>query len=138
VTHNQNLINFTLSQVSQIAFIAEFTLKCAGGGEQTFPLFAEVAGKIAPVVRIGENNYQVSWSEDVKKARSGNHEIRLYDEAGYAAVRRSSDSVAPLTKFSVYYSGAYNGAFINSEFLAIAASFVTVYVALTTRSKLVN
>jgi translocon-associated protein subunit delta len=138
------LILFIL-QVSQIAYIAEFTLKCANAGEQNFPLFAEVAGKVlAPVVRIGENNYQISWSEEIKKATSGNHEIRLYDEEGYGAVRKaqrsgeSTKSVKPLTVFSVRHPGAYTGAFINSEFLAAGAALITTYVAFTTRSKLVN
>jgi translocon-associated protein subunit delta len=44
--------------VSQIAYVAEFSLKCAGA--ENIPLFAEVEGKLSPAVRTGDNKYQVS------------------------------------------------------------------------------
>lgn len=31
---------------------------------------------------------QVSWIEDVSAAASGDHPIKLYDEQGYAALRK--------------------------------------------------
>lgn len=46
--------------VSQIAFIAEFTLKCANKASETTPLFAEVDGRLSPVSRIGTDKFQVS------------------------------------------------------------------------------
>lgn len=42
--------------VSQIAFIAEFSLKCAAS---TKPLFAEVNGRLSPVVRVSDTEFQV-------------------------------------------------------------------------------
>ena len=43
--------------VSQVAYIAEFSLKCADGA--AIPLFAEYAGRVSPVAKIGDNKYQV-------------------------------------------------------------------------------
>lgn len=54
--------SFTTSDgtiVSQVAYIAEFTLKCGDGG--SIPLFAEYAGRVSPVAKIGENKYQVGF-----------------------------------------------------------------------------
>lgn len=45
--------------VSQIAFISEFKLECSNTGAETLPLFAEIDGKIMPVARIDQNNFQV-------------------------------------------------------------------------------
>jgi translocon-associated protein subunit delta len=45
--------------VSQIAFVAEFSLNCPNNVDSV--QYAEVAGKISPIVRIGDK-YQVSDS----------------------------------------------------------------------------
>lgn len=34
------------------------------------------------------NSYVVSWLEETKKAPRGNFEIKVYDDEGYAAVRK--------------------------------------------------
>ncbi|XP_063703333.1 translocon-associated protein subunit delta [Culicoides brevitarsis] len=129
--------------VSQIAFIAEFTLKCSNNAEKV-ALFAEVDGKISPVSRVGDNQYQISWSEDLKKASSGDHQVNLYDEEGYAAYRKaqrsgeSTANVKPLTKLSVYHPGTYKGAWIKSELLATILISGAAYLAFSTRNKLIN
>lgn len=46
--------------VTNIAFIAEFSLKCTPSVPQSIPLYAEIDGKVMPTARIGENKYQVS------------------------------------------------------------------------------
>ncbi|XP_053668966.1 translocon-associated protein subunit delta [Anopheles marshallii] len=128
--------------VSQIGFVTEFTLKCSNAGAEKLPLFAEVLGKLAPVVRIGDNKYQVSWNEEIKKASSGSYAVRLFDEESYAAVRKAQragediQSVKPLTTVTVNFSGAYKGPWVNSEILATVMVFFVAYVAFTTRSKL--
>lgn len=48
-------------KVSQIGFIAEFSLDCAEGDASGFPLFAEINGRLTPVVRIKDNRFQVSF-----------------------------------------------------------------------------
>lgn len=44
--------------VSQVAYIAEFELKCQDGAAGA--LFAEYAGRLSPVAKVGLNKYQVS------------------------------------------------------------------------------
>ncbi|XP_058453277.1 translocon-associated protein subunit delta [Malaya genurostris] len=128
--------------VSQIAFVTEFTLKCSSSGSEKLPLFAEVGGKLAPVVRVGDNKYQVSWNEEIKKASSGKYTIRLFDEESFAAVRKAQragddvQSVKPLTNVIVNFPGAYKGPWINSEILATGVVAIVAYVAFSTRSKL--
>lgn len=46
--------------VSQIGFITEFSLKCSNAGGENIPLFAEIEGKLTPVVRVGQNKFQVN------------------------------------------------------------------------------
>lgn len=128
--------------VSQIAFVTEFSLKCSNAGAEKLPLFAEVGGKLAPVVRVGDSKYQVSWNEDIKKASSGKYTIRLFDEESFAAVRKAQragddiQSVKALTNVVVSFPGAYKGPWINSEILATGVVAFVAYVAFSTRSKL--
>lgn len=53
--------------VSQVAYIAEFSLKC--GDSQAIPLFAEYAGRVTPVAKIGDNKYQVNTNIFVAHAK---------------------------------------------------------------------
>ncbi|KAL4714757.1 hypothetical protein ACJJTC_002616 [Scirpophaga incertulas] len=105
--------------VTQIAYITEFTLKS----------------------RIGVNKYQVSWTEEPSKARSGVHEIHILDEEGFASLRRArrSDpvaSVSPLLAIQLQHPGSYSGPWVNSEVLATGISIVVAYVALRNKSKI--
>ncbi|XP_069686969.1 translocon-associated protein subunit delta [Periplaneta americana] len=128
--------------LTNIAFVAEFTLKC-GNHVTGLPLYAEINGKTLPAARIGDDNkYQVSWTEDVKKARSGDYGINLYDEEGYAALRKAirsgedPSSVKSLVTIVVNYPGAYQGPWVNSEFMAAILSVLVWYLAFSARSKL--
>ncbi|KAJ9599943.1 hypothetical protein L9F63_009771 [Diploptera punctata] len=128
--------------LTNIAFVAEFTLKC-GNQVSGLPLYAEINGKTLPAARVGDDNkYQVSWTEEVKKARSGDYSINLYDEEGYAAMRkaiRSGEdpaSVKPLVTVVVNHPGAYQGPWVNSEFMAAVLSVLVWYVAFSAKSKL--
>ena len=52
-------------------------------------MYAEVGGKPLSVVKSKETNeYVVSWLEETKKAPRGNFEIKVYDDEGYAALRK--------------------------------------------------
>lgn len=52
-------------------------------------MYAEVGGKPLSVVKSKETSeYIVSWLEETKKAPRGNFEIKVYDDEGYAAVRK--------------------------------------------------
>ena len=85
---------------------------------------------------------QVSWTEDIKRAYSGDYSVNLYDEDGYSAVRKAyrngedSSSVKPLAVVVVNNPGIYLGPYINSELLAVFLAAFVSYVAFSTKSKL--
>ena len=85
--------------------------------------------------------YQISWTTEVKHAKTGDHEVNLYDEEGYTAAKRALESgegsaVKPLVTIVVNYPGAYKGPWINSELLAAALSILVFYLAYSSKSAL--
>ncbi|KAG5672340.1 hypothetical protein PVAND_002473 [Polypedilum vanderplanki] len=127
---------------NQIGFISIFKLKCKSE-INSIPLFAEVNGNIQPVFRV-KDDYQFSFTEDKKDAKTGSREIRLFDEEQFATYRKQQrageiPSVKPLATFSVKYSGSYgNVLFFNSEFIVLSLSFFVAYLAFQNRMKLVS
>lgn len=128
---------------NQIGFITEFKLKCKSE-LNTIPLFAEVNGNIFPVFRV-KDEYQFSWSEDKATAKTGNREVRLFDEEQFATYRKSqrageTPSVKPLATINVRYSGKFgpSNLFVSTEFLVLLSSFFVAYLAFQNRSKLVS
>ncbi|BES88284.1 unnamed protein product [Nesidiocoris tenuis] len=129
--------------ITNVAFVARFSLKCDNGARE-LPLYAEINGKTFPVVISGKEHYQVSWVEDVKTAKSGSHDVNLFDEEGYAqlrkAIRNNEDvsAVKPLSQIQVPHPGTYQGPWLNSEFLAVVLSLIVWYSAFSTKSKLLS
>jgi len=128
--------------VTNIAYVSQFKLSC-DGKPGDIPLFAEVGGKPLSVVKNKEGGeYIVSWLEDTKKAPRGNFEIKIYDDEGYAAVRKAqrsgedASSVQPLGVVVLNHPGAYNGPWINSELAALVAASGVLYYAVITKTKL--
>ncbi|KDR24467.1 translocon-associated protein subunit delta [Zootermopsis nevadensis] len=128
--------------LTDVAFVAEFTLNC-GNHVTRLPLYAEVNGKMLPAAMVEDDDgYQISWTEDVKKAKRGDYSVILYDEEGYAALRKAirngedPSSIKSLVTIVVNYPGAYNGPWLNSEFIAAILSVVVWYLAFSARSKL--
>ncbi|KAK8756913.1 translocon-associated protein delta [Amblyomma americanum] len=128
--------------VANIAFIAEFHLRCREN-VQNVPLYADVKGKIVPVIKSTEtNDYQVSWTEELNKAHSGDYLIRVYDEEGYGALRKaqrtgeSLQGVTPLFTINVNHPGTYLGPWIQSEFVAGLAAALLWYFAYSAKAKL--
>ena len=85
--------------------------------------------------------YQISWTTEVKHAKTGDHEVNLFDEEGYTAAKRAIESgeesaVKPLVTIVVNYPGAYKGPWINSELLAAALSILVFYLAYSSKSAL--
>jgi len=126
----------------RIAYIAEFTLECSNEVDG-LSLYADVNGESLPVLEIGdESKYQISWTEDVKTARRGEYDIRIYNEDGFAALKKAqrhgedTSSVKPLVTVVLYHPGAYYGPWVNSEFMAAALAVVIGYVAFSAKSKL--
>lgn len=83
----------------------------------------------------------MSWVEDIKQGSSGNVQVRLFDEEGYANVRKAQrdgdkvSSVKSLLDISVPTKGAYKGPWIKAELLAAILVGGVAYFAFTTKSK---
>jgi len=129
------------SQVlAAIPYIAEFTLTCGNGDAPA--LYADIEGSLVPVpTTVDGAKYQVSWIKDLKKAKTGDHSVSLYDSEGYNALRRSrergeADTVNPLVTLVVSYPGSYNGPIFNSEHFALALSALVFYLAFSSKSAL--
>ncbi|XP_028140133.1 translocon-associated protein subunit delta [Diabrotica virgifera virgifera] len=125
--------------VTNIAYISEFSIKCGSG--KLGNLYAALNGHISPVSLVGNDKFQVSWTEDIKTAKSGDRLIKLYDEEGYVAYKKASranEDVSSVPSFAdvvVTHSGAYNGPWLKSEFIATILSLIVAYVALASRAK---
>lgn len=128
--------------LTNVAFTTQFMLKCSNG-VKGITLYAEVDGKSLPAARLSaDNKYQVSWTEDAKKARSGDYNIKLFDEERYSAVRKAmrngedSSSVKPLAVVVLNNPGVYLGPWVNSELLAVLLATLIAYSAFSTKFKL--
>lgn len=133
--------------ISHVALITTFSLQCENKADAAnLLLFAEVPAikKTVPVTKSQDGKgYQVSWTEEVAKASSGDRTIRIFDEAGLAAVEKAqesgagSDSVQPLVTLTVNHRGTYRGPLIPMELIAVAAVASVWYSAYSAKSELV-
>lgn len=136
--------------LTHIPYVAEFALVC-GNDAQDVNLYADVGdGALVPAIRVqeGSNRYQVSWTRELRHAKTGDHEVRLYDEEGHAAFRRAAErggeggggdpaaAAKPLVTILVEYPGAYKGAYVNSELLAAALAAMVFYLAYSSKAAL--
>uniref|UniRef100_A0A4D5RAI4 Translocon-associated protein subunit delta n=1 Tax=Scolopendra viridis TaxID=118503 RepID=A0A4D5RAI4_SCOVI len=128
--------------VVNIAFIAQFTVKCSNN-VKNLNLYADVNGKIIPVTKsLEENKYQVSWTEDPKKVSSGEHQVKIYDEEGFALLRKAqrngedTSNLKPSFTIGVNHHGTYTGPWVQSEFMAAATALVVWYLAYSAKSKI--
>merc|ERR1712038_724102 len=126
--------------LTHIPFIAEFSLTCKGVAPTgDVPIYANVEGAMIQVARSKDGSkYQVGWSTEMKKAKTGDYEISLYDEDGYAAIKRVVErgediaTVKPIATVVVNYPGAYKG----SELVAAGIAILIFYFAYTAKGKL--
>ncbi|XP_045603376.1 translocon-associated protein subunit delta [Procambarus clarkii] len=128
--------------VTKIAYIADFTLSCSNGAKD-ISLYAETVDGIVGVARSVDGvKYQVSWVEDAATAASGERPIKLYDEQGYAALRKAqrgnedTSTVQAIATINLYHPGAYRGPWVQSETMAIVAAIFIYYYALTQKTRL--
>merc|ERR1712137_1189884 len=131
--------------LSHIPFVGDFSLACSNGPSKV-KLHADVKGTYLPVIRVGEpdsNRYQISWTEEVKKAAARSVVVDLYDDEGYSAVKRALDkgedpktTVKPLTSVTIDYPGAYKGPWFNSELIASVAASLVFYFAYSSKASL--
>ncbi|RZC40333.1 TRAP-delta domain containing protein [Asbolus verrucosus] len=73
--------------LTHIAYISEFTVKCGSGSVSN--LYALMGGAVQPIGVIGPSKYQISWTEEVKSARTGDITIKIYDDDGFALLRKA-------------------------------------------------
>nr|ABI52721.1 translocon associated complex TRAP delta-subunit [Argas monolakensis] len=128
--------------LANIAYIAEFTVTCKNGAKDV-SLFADVKGDIVPAVRDPQGSrYQVSWTEELNKAASGEYLVKVYDEDGYAALRKAQrtgedpKSVTPVFTLNVNHAGSYQGPWVQSEFVAMVAAVLLWYFAYSAKCRL--
>ncbi|MCL4130096.1 UNVERIFIED_CONTAM: hypothetical protein GTU68_025186 [Idotea baltica] len=121
--------------VTKIAYITDFTLTCSNGVKD-ISLYAETNSGIIGVARSVDGvHYQVSWVEDTANAPSGDQPIRLFDEHGYAALKKvqrsgeDTSSVKPIATVNLYHPGAYKGPWVQSETVAVLSVIGIYYYA---------
>lgn len=129
--------------LSNIAFISEFNVKCQKG--QSGNLYALFSNDvIVPISTVGPSKYQLSWTEELKAAKTGDITVKIFDENGYSAIRKALrngediSSVPPFSSITVNHTGTYIGPWISCEFLAVVISLAVAYYAISFRSKLIS
>lgn len=126
----------------EIAYVSNFNVKCKSG--EASNLYALIGTTITPVAQVAAGLYEISWTEDVKGARTGNIVLNIYDENGYAALKKALrnnedvSSVPVFTQVSVNHPGIYSGPWLSCEFLAVGSSIAVAYAAIHFRAKLLN
>jgi len=130
--------------VTKIAYIADFTLSCSNGAKDV-SLYAETVDGVVGVARSVDGvKYQVSWVEDTATAKSGDHLVKLYDDQGYAALRKAQRSgedttaVSAIATINLYHPGAYKGPWVQSETMAIFFAILIYYYAFSQKAQLMS
>ena len=128
--------------LSHIAFLTEFTLTCSNNGMMN-NLYADVDGSLLPVMKSADGSkYLVSWTKEIKHAKTGDYSVNLYDDEGYASVKRILErgenplNAKPVATIVVNYPGAYKGPWINSELLALTLAMLVFYLAFSSKAAL--
>ncbi|XP_044763536.1 translocon-associated protein subunit delta-like [Coccinella septempunctata] len=130
--------------LSQIAYISEFVVKCNPSSSSPGNLYALFKENIIPVANVAPNKYQLSWTEDLKTAQVGEIVVKVFDEDGYAALKkalRNGDNIQEVMQFTtvaISHPGAYKGPCISCEFLAALFSLSIAYYAVHLRVKFVS
>ncbi|GAB6033473.1 hypothetical protein CHUAL_013358 [Chamberlinius hualienensis] len=130
--------------VSDIGFIAEFSLSCTNNAKNV-NLYAEVNGRTMSVIKAPNGDrYQVSWSSDPKEVRYYQYPVKVYDENGYSALRKAqrlgddTSAIQPLFTIDVTHKGTSTGPWFHSEFLAAIVAICVWYFAYANKSKLMQ
>ncbi|XP_074646073.1 translocon-associated protein subunit delta-like [Tubulanus polymorphus] len=138
---------FSTSEVSassKTVVVIEFTLSCKNGLKNV-NLYADINGRTLPATRAQEaDKYQVSFSDEHEKLSAGRYDVRLFDEEGYAALRKAqrsgedTSSVKPLFTIDANHQGVWKGPIVQSEFIAVCVAAVVWYFAFSAKSKIMS
>ncbi|XP_005089918.1 translocon-associated protein subunit delta [Aplysia californica] len=127
---------------TETVLIVEFTVTCKNG-LKNINLYADIGGRTLPATKTSEaNKYQISITDEHKKLPSGSYNLRIFDEEGFAALRKaqrsgeSTDSLKPLFTITMSHPGIWSGPMVQSEFVAAMSAIVVWWLAYTARSKL--
>ncbi|CAL1298536.1 unnamed protein product [Larinioides sclopetarius] len=130
--------------ISDVAFVTEFSVSC-DSGKKDYILFADKKGRQIPALRSADNTkYQISWTESADSLFSGEHGVNVYDEEGYAAVKKAqrnnedSSGIPSAFFLSLYHRGTYYGPWVSTEFIAATTSILLWYIAFSARSNLMS
>jgi len=134
--------------------IVEFTLACKND-VIGINLYAAVNGKTIPAVKTKGGAYQVSLVEEHANLPKGVYELSIYDEDGFASLRKAQRSgegsegeaakeaaaaaaaaVEPLATVSVNHGGVWKGAPVQSELVALGLAAFVFYLAHSAKSNL--
>ncbi|XP_062522566.1 translocon-associated protein subunit delta-like [Corticium candelabrum] len=129
---------------SETVFIAEFELTCGGQPGKGLYLHAEISGLHVPVTSTPDTNkYQVSWHMKHSVAKAGVYTVNIYDEEGYAALRKAqrsgeaTDSVKPMISTAIKHKGASRPGFIvQTEFVAVLTAFLVWWYANSVKGRI--
>jgi len=127
---------------SETVVIVEFSVYCKNN-LKNMNLYAEFEGSLIPASKVigDDNKYQVTYSAEHKKLPSGTYTVSMYDEEGYADLRKAQrsgdvDSIRSLFTIDVEHKGASAGPVVQSEVVATGVALVVWYLAFNARSKI--
>ncbi|CAL1545895.1 unnamed protein product [Lymnaea stagnalis] len=127
---------------TETVLIVEFTVNCKNL-LKNINLYADVLGRLIPATKTTEpNKYQISISDEHKKLPSGNYEVRVFDEEGFASLRKaqrsgeSTEALKPLFTLTLNHPGIWTGSIVQTEFVAAITAIVVWWFAYTSRAKL--
>jgi len=127
---------------SETVVIVEFSVACKNN-IQNMNLYAEFDGHVIPATRLlGEDKYQVSFSEEHKKLPAGTYSMPIYDEEGYSDLRKaqrngeSTEAIKKLFSVSIVHKGASTGPSVQSEAVATAVAVIVCYLAYSAKANL--
>nr|XP_042902681.1 translocon-associated protein subunit delta-like [Parasteatoda tepidariorum] len=127
---------------SEVVVVNEIAISCTPFVHE-LALYVEKSGKLIAAVKSSDNSkYQLSWTERGEQIFSGEHYIKVYDEKGYAALRKAhlynkdTSNIPPAFLLSFYYSGIYNESMISSKSIVVVISMILCYLAFTQKANI--
>ncbi|KRZ53463.1 Translocon-associated protein subunit delta [Trichinella nativa] len=116
---------------AKTAIVIEFSVNCDQPVKE-YPLYWEYEGDVHLAAQLPTGlHYQITFVNDHKKIGRGQYDIRIFDEEGFAALRKAmrakvdtNEAVKPLFTVSYYHPGSTGEPRIASQTIVLAASAV--------------